>query len=81
MTSSARPTRRVDYTFLSAGVIWYVQVAALTAGHALGLTLAHDRALSSFRHARVAVRSQHWMLTVMVGFTSLGLLLLSASNA
>ena len=71
----------VDYTFLSAGVIWYVQVAALTAGHALGLTLAHDRALSSFRHARVAVRSQHWMLTVMVGFTSLGLLLLSASNA
>ena len=71
----------VDYTFLSAGVISYVQVAALTAGHALGLTLAHDRALSSFRHARVAVRSQHWMLTVMVGFTSLGLLLLSASNA
>ena len=39
----------VDYTFLSAGVIWYIQVAALTAGHALGLTLAHDRALSSFR--------------------------------
>jgi hypothetical protein len=44
--------------------------------------LAHDRALAVFSHdRRAAVRSQYWMLTVMVGFTCLGLWLLSAVNA
>lgn len=68
----------VDYTLLSASSIWYVQVAALVAGHVAGLTLAHDRALVIYRDAREAVRSQYWMLVVMVGFTCLGLWLLSA---
>lgn len=67
-----------DYTFLSASAIWYVQVAALLAGHVAGLMLAHDRALTLYRDAREAVRSQYWMLVVMVGFTCLGLWLLSA---
>jgi hypothetical protein len=68
----------VDYTILSAASIWYVQVAALVAGHVAGLVLAHDRALTLYRDAREAVRSQYWMLVVMVGFTCLGLWLLSA---
>lgn len=68
----------VDYTLLSASSIWYVQVAALVAGHVAGLMLAHDRALVIYRDAREAVRSQYWMLVVMVGFTCLGLWLLSA---
>jgi hypothetical protein len=68
----------VDYTVLSAASIWYVQVAALVAGHVAGLMLAHDRALTLYRDAREAVRSQYWMLVVMVGFTCLGLWLLSA---
>jgi len=68
----------VDYTLLSASSIWYVQVAALVAGHVAGLMLAHDRALTLYRDAREAVRSQYWMLVVMVGFTCLGLWLLSA---
>jgi hypothetical protein len=68
----------VDYTLLSASAIWYVQVAALVAGHVAGLMLAHDRALTLYRDAREAVRSQYWMLVVMVGFTCLGLWLLSA---
>jgi hypothetical protein len=71
-------TATVDYTLLSASAIWYVQVAALVAGHVAGLTLAHDRALTIYRDAREAVRSQYWMLVVMVGFTCLGLWLLSA---
>jgi hypothetical protein len=33
-----------------------------------------------YRDVRDAVRSQYWMLVVMVGFTSLGLWLLSAVN-
>ena len=46
-----------------------------------GLTLAHDRALALYDKARLAVRSQYWMLAVMVGFTSLALWLLSQANA
>ena len=33
-----------------------------------------------YRSPEEAVRSQYWMLVVMVGFTSLGLWLLSAVN-
>jgi hypothetical protein len=73
---------QVDYTLISPTGIWYVQVAALIAGHVAGLVLAHDRALAVFGgDRRAAVRSQYWMLTVMVGFTCLGLWLLSAVNA
>lgn len=48
--------------------------------HAVGLALAHDRALLVFSNARVAARSQYWMLAVMVTFTSLALWLLSNTN-
>jgi len=40
--------------------------------------LAHDRALALYRNPAQATRSQYWMLVIMVGFTSLGLWLLSA---
>ncbi len=71
----------VDYTWISANAIWYVQVAALVIGHVCGLVLAHDRALTSFDDGRTATRSQYWMLAVMIAFTSLGLWLLSAANS
>jgi len=71
----------IDYTWLSATVIWYVQVAALVLGHVAGLVLAHDRALVTFKDTRAATRSQYWMLAVMIAFTSLGLWLLSAANS
>jgi hypothetical protein len=69
---------RIDYTIISYAAIWYVQVTVLVAGHVGGLTLAHDRALVMYRGAQEAVRSQYWMLTVMVTFTCFGLWLLSA---
>ncbi|HST54913.1 MAG TPA: fenitrothion hydrolase [Solirubrobacteraceae bacterium] len=68
----------IDYQVISYAAIWYVQVAALIVGHVSGLALAHDRALVIYRDAREAVRSQYWMLAVMVAFTSFGLWLLSA---
>ncbi len=68
---------RIDYELISRAGIWYVEVGALIAGHLAGLTLAHDRALVIYPDATLAVRSQRWMLIVMVGFTSLGLWLLS----
>lgn len=72
---------QVDYELVTPTAIWYVQVAALIAGHVAGLILAHDRALAVFRgDARAALRSQYWMLAVMVGFTCLGLWLLSTVN-
>ena len=71
----------IDYTWVSANGIWYVQVGALVLGHLGALLLAHDRALTVFGHARAATRSQLLMLAVMVAFTSLGLWLLSAANA
>jgi hypothetical protein len=69
---------QIDYAIISYAAIWYVQVAALVSGHVSGLALAHDRALSRYRDPREAIRSQYWMLAVMVAFTSFGLWLLSA---
>jgi hypothetical protein len=68
----------IDYGVISGRTIWYVQVAALVVGHVSGLILAHERALKVYDRVRTATRSQYWMLVVMVGFTSLGLWLLSA---
>jgi hypothetical protein len=69
---------QIDYHVISYAAIWYVQVAALLGGHVAGLALAHDRALVLYSDPEEAVRSQYWMLAVMVAFTSFGLWLLSA---
>jgi len=74
-------TATVDYGWISATGIWYVQVGALILGHVAGLILAHDRALVTFKESRTATRSQYWMLAVMISFTSLGLWLLSSANS
>lgn len=71
---------RIDYRLMSNNVIWYVQVVALVLGHVAGLAVAHDKALAVWGKARAAVQSQLWMLVVMIGFTSLGLWLLSQAN-
>jgi hypothetical protein len=71
---------QIDYTLIGANATWYWQVAFVVAGHVCGLTLAHDRALALYDQSRLAVRSQYWMLAVMVGFTSLALWLLSQAN-
>ncbi|MGI8631919.1 MAG: fenitrothion hydrolase [Solirubrobacterales bacterium] len=70
----------IDYSIIGASTVWYVQVGALVIGHVAGLIVAHDRALEVFGDADDASRSQYWMLTVMVIFTTLGLYLLSQAN-
>jgi hypothetical protein len=72
--------RAIDYGVIGATATWYWQVAFVVTGHVTGLTLAHDRALAIYDRAKLAVRSQYWMLVVMVGFTSLALWLLSQAN-
>ena len=69
----------INYSVLSANAIWYTQVAALVIGHVAALALAHDKALATWDNPRVAIRSQYWMLLVMVAFTCLGLWFLSAA--
>jgi hypothetical protein len=71
---------QIDYALIGANATWYWQVGFVVVGHVLALMLAHDRALALYEDARLAVRSQYWMLAVMVGFTSLALWLLSQAN-
>jgi hypothetical protein len=70
----------IDYTVIGATAIWYAQVGALVVGHVCGLVLAHDRALSVYPNVRDAVRSQYWMLGVMIAYTTFGLWLLAQAN-
>jgi hypothetical protein len=71
----------IDYSLFSQKDTWYIQVAVVVVGHVCALALAHDRALTLYGDARLAVRSQYWMLGVMVGFTSLALWLLAQAGA
>ena len=72
---------QIDYGLIGADATWYWQVAFVVTGHVAALVLAHDRALALYDDAKLAVRSQYWMLAVMVGFTSLALWLLSSANS
>jgi hypothetical protein len=68
--------RLVNLTLLSATAIWYVQVAAIVAGHVGGVVLAHDRAIAAYPQG-LALRTQYALLAVMIVFTASGLLILS----
>ena len=70
----------IDYSLLSQNGQWYAQVGCVVLGHVAGLVLAHDRALALYGQAKLAVRSQYWMLGIMVGFTTLALWLLSQAG-
>jgi len=70
----------INYSVLPKEDTWYVQVAVVVIGHVAALALAHDRALTLYKNTQLAVRSQYWMLGVMVGFTSLALWLLAQAG-
>ena len=57
----------IDYGVIGATTTWYCQVGFVVLGHVAALILAHDRALALYDDAKLAVRSQYWMLVVMVG--------------
>jgi hypothetical protein len=66
-----------DLTVLSPNMTWYVQAAALVAGHVAGLAVAHDRAVTIFPDRRDALLSQFAFLGLMVLYTVGGLWVLS----
>jgi hypothetical protein len=70
----------IDYSLLSQNGAWYAQVGFVVLGHVAALILAHDRALVLYDNAKLAVRSQYWMLAIMVGFTTLALWLLAQAG-
>ncbi len=70
----------INYGVLSQNATWYLQVAVVVAGHVAALVLAHDRALALYGQPRMAVRSQYWMLGIMIGFTGLALWLLAKAG-
>ena len=70
----------IDFSVISQNATWYAQVGAVVLGHVAALTLAHDRALTLYSDGRTAVRSQVWMLLIMIGFTTLALWLLMSAN-
>ena len=71
----------IDYSLLSQNGAWYAQVGFVVLGHVAALILAHDRALVLYDNPKLAVRSQYWMLAVMVGFTTLALWLLAQAGS
>jgi len=66
----------IDFSIIGEHATWYLRVGLVVVGHVAALTLAHDRALKTYGHANEAVRSQYWMLSIMIGFTMLALWLL-----
>jgi hypothetical protein len=72
---------QIDYTIIGQNATWYWWVGLVVTGHVAALILAHDRALAMYDELKLAVRSQYWMLLVMVGFTVLALWLLAQANS
>jgi hypothetical protein len=66
----------INFGLIGDEPLWYVKFGFVVVGHVAALMLAHDRALATYGQAQQAVRSQYWMLGVMVGFTLLALWLL-----
>ena len=71
----------IDFSLISQNMTWYLQVGFVVLGHVAALILAHDRALKVYGQANEAVRSQYWMLGIMVGFTLLALWLLRQAGS
>ena len=65
----------VNLAPISPNLVAYIQVGAIVLGHAAGLAVAHDRAVTILP-ARDALRSQYAMLFMMVLYSTAGLWLL-----
>ena len=72
--------KAIDYGVIGATSAFYWWVGFVVTGHIAALTLAHEKALTLYSDVKLAVRSQYWMLGVMVGFTLFALWLLAQSS-
>ena len=74
-TSSYEIVRTIDFIFL-----WNYQVAVIVIGHILSVYIAHRISLRVFKDGKKSIISQAPILLLMVGYTILGLWLLSTSS-
>jgi hypothetical protein len=74
-TSSYEIVRTIDFILL-----WNYQVAVIVIGHILSVYVAHRISLRIFKDSKKSIISQAPILLLMVGYTVLGLWLLSTSS-
>ena len=74
-TSSYEIVRTIDFILL-----WNYQVAVIVIGHILSVYIAHRISLRVFKDSKKSIISQAPILLLMVGYTILGLWLLSTSS-
>ena len=74
-TSSYEIVRTIDFILL-----WNYQVAVIVIGHILSVYIAHRISLRVFKDGKKSIMSQAPILLLMVGYTILGLWLLSTSS-
>ena len=74
-TSSYEIVRTIDFILL-----WNYQVVVFVIGHILSVYIAHRISLRVFKDGRKSIMSQAPILLLMVGYTILGLWLLSTSS-
>ena len=74
-TSSYEIVRTIDFIFL-----WNYKVAVIVIGHILSVYIAHRISLRVFKDGKKSIMSQAPILLLMVGYTILGLWLLSTSS-
>jgi hypothetical protein len=67
------------WTGYPAGVVWAVQVGLIVAGHIVAILAAHRVAVSTAPRHRAAIRAQAPLITLMIGYTVLGLWILGQS--
>ena len=68
---------RVQIGIVGARFVWYASVSAIVTGHIIAVYLAHITALGNLERRALALRSQYPMLILMVGYTMVGLWILS----
>ena len=74
-TSSYEIVRTIDFILL-----WNYQVVVIVIGHILSVYIAHRISLRVFKDSKKSIMSQAPILLLMVGYTILGLWLLSTSS-
>jgi hypothetical protein len=67
-------------SIVSAEAFWYMEVTFIIVGHALAVLVSHDLALRVYDRVADALRSQAWMVTVMIAFSMFALWLLSEGS-
>ena len=74
-TSSYEFVRTIDFLLL-----WNYQLVVIVIGHIISIYIAHRLATSIFKDNKKVIISQFPMLLLMVGYTVLGLWLLSSPS-